>query len=112
MLGIKYDMFSHTSDHFDRLIELCEKMIQLGKAYVDDTDPELMKKEREERKNSKNRDNSKFHNLLTSCLLFLLTNVWFMGKHFFKLSEHFILGFFKCFFCRNCFLVNQLKAYL
>jgi bifunctional glutamyl/prolyl-tRNA synthetase len=59
MLGIKYDRFTHTSDHFDRLLELCEKMIRDGKAFVDDTDPEKMKKEREERVDSKNRNNSK-----------------------------------------------------
>ncbi|XP_053376330.1 bifunctional glutamate/proline--tRNA ligase-like [Mercenaria mercenaria] len=63
MLGIKYDRFTHTSDHFDRLMELCEKMIREGKAFVDDTDPETMKKEREERANSKNRDNSVEKNL-------------------------------------------------
>lgn len=59
MLGITYDKFSYTSDHFDLLQDLCEKMIKLGKAYVDDTDPETMKKEREERKDSVNRNNSK-----------------------------------------------------
>ncbi|KAH3856986.1 hypothetical protein DPMN_099583, partial [Dreissena polymorpha] len=63
MLGIKYDRFTHTSDHFDRLIDLCERMIREGKAYVDDTEPELMKKQREERVNSKNRDNSVDKNL-------------------------------------------------
>ncbi|WAR19673.1 SYEP-like protein [Mya arenaria] len=41
--------FTHTSDHFDKLLELCERMIREGKAYVDDTEPEQMKKEREER---------------------------------------------------------------
>ena len=65
MLGVKYDVFTHTSDHFDRISDLCEKMIREQKAYVDDTEPELMKKEREERKNSKNRDNSK--TLLSMC---------------------------------------------
>lgn len=58
MLGIKYDKFSRTSDHFETLITMCEKLLREGKAYVDDTDPELMKKEREERKESKNRSNS------------------------------------------------------
>lgn len=57
MLGIKYDKFSYTSDHFDLLQKHCEKMIRLGKAYVDNTDPETMKKEREERKDSVNRNN-------------------------------------------------------
>jgi bifunctional glutamyl/prolyl-tRNA synthetase len=34
-------------------------MIKEGKAYVDNTNPEQMKKEREERKESVNRSNSK-----------------------------------------------------
>lgn len=58
MLGIKYDIFSHTSDHFDLIMDLCTKMIKEGKAYVDDTEPEQMKKEREERVESANRSNS------------------------------------------------------
>ena len=59
MLGVKYDIFSHTSDHFDKLMQYCETLIRDGKAYVDDTEAEVMKKEREERKESKNRNNSK-----------------------------------------------------
>jgi len=59
MLGIKYDQFTHTSDHFDRLLDLCERMIREKKAYVDNTEKEQMRAEREERKDSKNRDNSK-----------------------------------------------------
>lgn len=57
LLGITYDKFSHTSDHFDYLLTCCEQLIRQGKAYVDDTEPELMKKEREERIESKNRSN-------------------------------------------------------
>ncbi|XP_021352848.1 bifunctional glutamate/proline--tRNA ligase-like, partial [Mizuhopecten yessoensis] len=63
MLGIKYDIFSHTSDHFDLILSLGEKLIRQGKAYADNTDPETMKKEREERANSKNRANSVEKNL-------------------------------------------------
>ena len=59
MLQIKPDEFTHTSTYFDLMIELCEKMLSEGKAYVDDTDPELMKQEREQRTASKNRSNSK-----------------------------------------------------
>ena len=59
MLGVKYDRFTHTSDHFDNLLKYCEKMIRDGKAYVDDTEPEQMKKEREERAESKHRNNGK-----------------------------------------------------
>ncbi|KAF4516851.1 hypothetical protein B566_EDAN006246 [Ephemera danica] len=58
MLQIKPDEFTHTSTYFDLMIELCEKMLSEGKAYVDDTDPELMKQEREQRTASKNRSNS------------------------------------------------------
>ena len=72
MLGIKYDIFSHTSDHFDNLLKYCEQMIKSGKAYVDDTDPETMKKERDERAESKNRNNSKvFFYMDFSYLIFL-----------------------------------------
>jgi len=38
-------------------MSLCERMIREGKAFADDTDPETMKKEREERVDSKNRNN-------------------------------------------------------
>ncbi|XP_050407010.2 bifunctional glutamate/proline--tRNA ligase [Patella vulgata] len=58
MLGIKYDIFTHTSDHFEKLQDYCEVMIRKGNAYVDDTEPEVMKQEREDRKESKNRNNS------------------------------------------------------
>jgi len=60
MLGVKYDQFTHTSDHFDRLLDLCERMLREGRAYVDDTEPEQMKKEREERAESRNRNNSEW----------------------------------------------------
>jgi bifunctional glutamyl/prolyl-tRNA synthetase len=62
-LGVKPDMFTHTSDSFDRIMKLCEQMIREDKAYVDDTDAETMKKEREERVESKNRNNSVEKNL-------------------------------------------------
>ena len=61
MLGIKPDMFSHTSDHFDLMLKYCEQMIREGLAYVDDTEPETMKKEREERQESANRKNSMYN---------------------------------------------------
>ena len=57
---MKYDKFTHTSDHFDSLLDYCVKMIKAGKAYVDDTEPEKMKQEREERVESKNRSNGIF----------------------------------------------------
>ena len=63
MLHIKYDHFSRTSDHFETILLYCEKLLKSGKAYVDDTDAETMKKEREEMKDSKNRANSVEKNL-------------------------------------------------
>ncbi|VDK85771.1 unnamed protein product [Cylicostephanus goldi] len=42
---------------------MCEKLLREGKAYVDDTDTETMRKEREERKESKNRNASLETNL-------------------------------------------------
>ncbi len=63
LLGIKWDQFSRTSDHFETLLNLCERMIKEAKAYADDTDPEEMKKEREAKIESKNRNNSVETNL-------------------------------------------------
>lgn len=40
MLNIKGDVVTHTSDWFDKLMELCARMIKEGKAYVDDTKQE------------------------------------------------------------------------
>lgn len=59
MLEVKPDKWTHTSDHFDLMIEMCERLLLEGKAYVDDTDAELMRKEREEHKESRCRKNSK-----------------------------------------------------
>ena len=39
-LGIKPDVVTHTSDHFEKLQDLCCQMIRDGKAYVDDTPAE------------------------------------------------------------------------
>ena len=39
---------------------MCECLIKTDLAYADDTDPELMKQEREERKESKCRNQSKY----------------------------------------------------
>lgn len=58
MLEIKPDLFTHTSQYFDLMLEYCEQLMKEGKAYVDDTDPETMKNEREQRVESKNRSNS------------------------------------------------------
>ena len=60
MLGVKYDIFTHTSDHFDLIARYCEQLIKEGKAYCDDTDAETMKAEREQRTQSKNWNNSEW----------------------------------------------------
>ncbi|KAI6695476.1 hypothetical protein NL676_023186 [Syzygium grande] len=36
-LGVKYDRVTYTSDYFPELMEMAEKVIREGKAYVDDT---------------------------------------------------------------------------
>ncbi|XP_018427718.1 PREDICTED: bifunctional glutamate/proline--tRNA ligase isoform X3 [Nanorana parkeri] len=58
MLQIKPDQFTYTSDHFDKIIQYAEKLINEGKAYADDTPAEQMKAEREQRTESKHRNNS------------------------------------------------------
>ncbi|XP_072018982.1 bifunctional glutamate/proline--tRNA ligase-like [Amphiura filiformis] len=63
LLGLTPDMYTHTSDHFDKLMILAEKLIKDDKAYVDDTEPEVMKQEREQRQESKNRNNSYEQNM-------------------------------------------------
>ena len=63
MLQVKYDHFSRSSDHFETILNYCEKLIKDGKAYIDDTDAETMKAEREQMKESKNRNNSVEQNL-------------------------------------------------
>ncbi|KAG9510951.1 Bifunctional glutamate/proline--tRNA ligase, partial [Fragariocoptes setiger] len=62
-LGIEWDHFSYTSDHFDLCSEKCEKMLRDGLAYVDDTPAEQMKEEREKRIESKRRSASSEDNL-------------------------------------------------
>lgn len=59
MLEIKPDLFTHTSQYFDLMLQYCEQMLKEGKAYVDDTEPEQMKKDREQRIESPNRSNCK-----------------------------------------------------
>ncbi|KAF5300527.1 hypothetical protein FQR65_LT09148 [Abscondita terminalis] len=63
MLEIKPDLFTHTSEYFDIMLEYCEKLLKEGKAYVDDTEPELMKQQREQKVESENRNNSYEQNL-------------------------------------------------
>jgi len=63
MLQVKYDHFSRTSDHFETILLYCEKLLKEEKAYVDDTDAETMKAEREAKTESKNRSNTVEKNL-------------------------------------------------
>lgn len=58
LLGIKGDVTTHTSDHFDTLYKYAIQMIQLGKAYADDTPQEQMRAERMDGIPSKRRDAS------------------------------------------------------
>lgn len=70
--NIKYDLKSmeiipdkvtHTSDHFDVLMEWMTKLIKEGKCYCDDTIQEVMRDERMKGIASKNRDNTPEKNL-------------------------------------------------
>lgn len=63
LLGIKGDVVSHTSDHFDKIYELALDLIKSGKGYVDDTDKETMRDERMKGIASKNRELSIEENL-------------------------------------------------
>ncbi|OWK50738.1 Bifunctional glutamate/proline--tRNA ligase [Lonchura striata] len=63
MLHIKPDQFTYTSDHFETIMKYAEKLIHEGKAYVDDTPAEQMKAEREQRVESKHRNNCVNKNL-------------------------------------------------
>ncbi|GLT99200.1 hypothetical protein SLE2022_166530 [Rubroshorea leprosula] len=62
-LGIKYETVTYTSDYFPQLMEMAEKLIREGKAYVDDTPREQMQKERMDGIESKCRSNSVEENL-------------------------------------------------
>ena len=75
MLQIKPDLETRTSDHFDTMIGYCERLLDEGKAFVDDTDAETMRKEREGRVDSKNRDNC-----IKFCILFLNAFYWQLLK--------------------------------
>lgn len=57
MLQIKPDQFTYTSDHFPTILRLAEQLLQEGKAYVDNTPPDTMKQEREQRIESRHRNN-------------------------------------------------------
>ncbi|CAL5017217.1 unnamed protein product [Urochloa decumbens] len=62
-LGIKYDAVTYTSDYFPKLMEMAESLIKQGKAYIDDTPKEEMRKERMDGIESKCRNNTVEKNL-------------------------------------------------
>lgn len=57
-VGIVPEKISFTSDYFDLLLEYGDKLIQMGKGYIDDIDPEEMHKGRMDGIESPNRNNS------------------------------------------------------
>ncbi|ERN19976.1 hypothetical protein AMTR_s00071p00139790 [Amborella trichopoda] len=62
-LGIKWDTFTCTSSYFNELMKMAKKLIEEGKAYVDDTPREQMQKERMDGIESKCKNNSVEENL-------------------------------------------------
>ncbi|XP_051147146.1 glutamate--tRNA ligase, cytoplasmic-like [Andrographis paniculata] len=62
-LGIKYSTVTYTSDYFPQTMEMAEKLIREGKAYVDDTPREKMQHERMAGIESRCRNNSVDENL-------------------------------------------------
>lgn len=56
LLGIKIDRITHTSDYFEEIYQAAVKLIKSGGAYADDTDPEIQKEDRMNRRPSKCRD--------------------------------------------------------
>ncbi|KAK5874481.1 hypothetical protein PBY51_019421 [Eleginops maclovinus] len=63
MLQIHPDQYTYTSDHFDTIMRFAEQLLTEGKAYIDNTPPEQMKLEREQRAESKNRNNTVEQNM-------------------------------------------------
>lgn len=63
MIEVDFDKVVHTSDHFAKIREFTEKLIQQGDAFMDDTDAEIVKEQRRAVVPSKNRDASIEDNL-------------------------------------------------
>mmetsp|Transcript_1527 Transcript_1527/g.2926 ORF Transcript_1527/g.2926 Transcript_1527/m.2926 type:complete len:570 (-) Transcript_1527:500-2209(-) len=55
-MGVVPHQFSHSSDHFEKCQDLARKLLSEGKAYMDDTEQEVMKEERALRQPSKHRE--------------------------------------------------------
>ncbi|XP_042468235.1 glutamate--tRNA ligase, cytoplasmic-like [Zingiber officinale] len=62
-LDIKYEKVTYTSDYFDDLMKMAEKLILEGKAYADDTPREQMQKERMDGIDSTCRNNTVEENM-------------------------------------------------
>lgn len=67
MLQIQPDQFTYTSDHFPTILQMGEQLLAEGKAYIDNTSPEQMKQEREQRTESTCRSNCKKSRPRTCC---------------------------------------------
>ncbi|GJW25802.1 glutamate--tRNA ligase, cytoplasmic [Tanacetum coccineum] len=63
ILRIIYEKVTYTSDYFPQLMEMAEKLIKEGKAFVDDTPREQMQKERMDGIDSKCRNNTVDENI-------------------------------------------------
>uniref|UniRef100_A0A4W6G4F0 Bifunctional glutamate/proline--tRNA ligase n=1 Tax=Lates calcarifer TaxID=8187 RepID=A0A4W6G4F0_LATCA len=63
MLQIHPDQFTYTSDHFPTIMRFAEQLLAEGKAYIDNTPPEQMKQEREQRVESQCRNNTVEQNM-------------------------------------------------
>ncbi|KAK2919718.1 bifunctional glutamate/proline--tRNA ligase isoform X3 [Channa argus] len=63
MLQIHPDQFTYTSDHFPIILQFAEQLLTEGKAYIDNTPPEQMKQEREQRIESECRKNTVERNM-------------------------------------------------
>jgi len=62
-LGVVYSRITYTSDYFDLIMDLGNKMIKMGKAYCDDTPVEQMRAERMDGIESKHRTNTVEQNM-------------------------------------------------
>lgn len=64
LLKIKPDMFTYTSDYFNTMLDMCKRMLLKGQAYVDSTDGDTMRLEREQMIESVYRNNCKYLNYI------------------------------------------------
>jgi glutamyl/glutaminyl-tRNA synthetase len=63
LMHIKSDKITYTSDYFDILIIKCFELVQKGKAYLDNTSDDIMRKERNEGIESKCRNQNILENI-------------------------------------------------